>query len=77
MRNDELALQLARLARVTPAEAADQLDIVVHDILRKLRHGKPATLPGLGKLIPDSEIGIRFTGVKSATKRPPKTGGRK
>jgi nucleoid DNA-binding protein len=60
MRKEELTLKLARTARVTPAEAADRLDRVVHGIVKKLRQGKPATLPGLGKLTPSGPSEICF-----------------
>lgn len=35
---------------MTPAEAADRLDRVVHEILLRLKHGQEANLPGLGNL---------------------------
>ena len=62
MNQDEFTLRLARSTRVSPAEAADQLDGVVHEIVKNLRKGKPAKLPGLGKLTPDQQNKIRFTG---------------
>jgi len=71
MRKKELVLRLAQDASVSPAEAADQLDAVVHDILRKVRHGKQASLPGLGTFVPGHSTKFRFSGgVKSeASKR--------
>lgn len=44
--------KLAKNAAVTPAEAADQVDKVVHEMLRKLRRGETAPLPGVGTLTP-------------------------
>jgi nucleoid DNA-binding protein len=52
MRKPEIAKRLARQSGVTNAEAADQLDRVVHQILSKLRKGKTAPLPGLGRFTP-------------------------
>lgn len=52
MKKTDLAGRLARQTRVTKAAAADELDRIVHDILRRLRHGKPAELPGLGRFKP-------------------------
>ena len=52
MKKSDLARRLAQRRRITKAEAADQLDGVVHRILRKLRAGKSATLPGLGTIRP-------------------------
>ena len=49
MRKPDIAKQLARRSRVSHAEAADRLDIVLHRILSDLRRGKEAALPGLGK----------------------------
>jgi hypothetical protein len=69
MKKDELTLQLARAARLTPAEAADQLDDVVHGIVKKLRRGKPATLPGFGKLLPSGPNSVRFSGSPSRPNR--------
>ena len=52
MKKPELARRLARQAGVSNAEAADQLDRVVHQILRGLREGKSVPLPGLGRFRP-------------------------
>jgi nucleoid DNA-binding protein len=74
MKKDELALQLARATGIPAAEAADRVDDVVHGILKKLRQGKPASLPGLGKLTPEPAQKVRYTGQKApqAPKAPPK-----
>ena len=50
MKKPELAKGLALESGLTEAEAADRLDRVVNDIIAKLRKGKPAPLPGLGKI---------------------------
>jgi nucleoid DNA-binding protein len=50
VRKPEIAKRMARRAGVTQAEAADRLDLVVHEILLRLRRGQEANLPGLGKL---------------------------
>ncbi len=52
MRKTQFASKLARRSGVTRAEAADQLDQVVHKIVTNLRKGKPASLPGLGQFQP-------------------------
>jgi nucleoid DNA-binding protein len=49
MRKTELTKKIAKQMGVTRAEAADQLDRVVADILRNLRKGESAQLPGLGE----------------------------
>ena len=49
MKKAEIAKRLAKQSGVTNAEAADQLDRVVHQILSKLRKGETASFPGLGR----------------------------
>ena len=51
MTQEELARELAREARLPAAVAQDQIDELVHQIIRKLRRGRPVELPGLGKLV--------------------------
>ena len=48
MKKADLARRLAKRSGVSPAEAADRLDLVVNGILTHLRHGQKALLPGLG-----------------------------
>jgi nucleoid DNA-binding protein len=60
MRKQGLVRQLARKTGVTRAEAADQVDRVVHDILMKLRSGEDATWPGVGQFSRDSKGVIAF-----------------
>ncbi len=59
MRKSDLAERLARRNRISKARAADQLDTVVHDILRRLRSGKSALLPGVGVLTPGKKTRLR------------------
>jgi nucleoid DNA-binding protein len=66
MRKPEIAKRLARQAGVSNAEAADQLDRVVHEILSKLRKGKTATIPGLGQFAPGPKGSYRFKKEKPA-----------
>ena len=51
MKKPEIAKGLAEDSGLTDAEAADQLDGVVHEILTKLRKGEHAPLPGLGRFV--------------------------
>ena len=64
MRKAEIAKRLARQSGVTKAEAADELDRVVHQILSKLRRGEAAPLPGLGRFTPGPEGSCRFESEK-------------
>jgi nucleoid DNA-binding protein len=60
MKKSELARRLARTAGVSQAEAADELDRVVHQILSELRKGKSAPLPGLGQFLPGPKGAFHF-----------------
>jgi len=60
MKKNEIAARLARQARVSPGAAADQLDRVVTEILKTLRKGENAKLPGLGTFLPGSKPTFRF-----------------
>ena len=52
MKKAELANHEARRLRVPPGNAADQMDCVVNRIIRALRSGRSAELPGLGTIQP-------------------------
>jgi nucleoid DNA-binding protein len=52
MKKPQIAKRLAKRSGISSAEAADQLDRVVHEILSHLREGQPAPLPGLGTFLP-------------------------
>jgi nucleoid DNA-binding protein len=49
MQKTDIAKKMARRSGVTQAEAADQLDRVVQQIVSNLRKGRDTKLPGLGK----------------------------
>lgn len=61
MRKSDLTHRIARQTHVSPAEAADQLDRVIHEILVSLRKGEPAALPGLGEFRPGQEWTFQFS----------------
>lgn len=69
MRKPEIARRLARQTGVSPAEAADRLDGVVHGILSRLRQGGEAELPGLGKLRVGPEGKFRFQREEAAVEK--------
>lgn len=54
MKKRELAQHIAELQGVAPAKAADRVDRAVNKIIRALKNGQSARLPGLGTLIPDT-----------------------
>ncbi len=66
MKKAELARKIARQAKLSDAAAADQLDRVLHRILKELKKGRTVRLPGLGTLTPGRTPGFRFTPLKDA-----------
>ena len=60
MKKPDIAKRMARESGVSEAEAADRLDRVVHQILCKLRRGRSAPLPGLGKFTSSQDGTIEF-----------------
>ena len=71
MTKQQLAARLARQRRVSKTAAADQLDRVIHEILKGLKNGEAVSLPGLGTFLPGKKPGFRFE-CRAARKR---TGG--
>jgi|YelNatPaOPRAMG01_1025707.scaffolds.fasta_scaffold03491_17 nucleoid DNA-binding protein len=65
MKKAELADCIARKHRVSQSAAADLVDRVVTDLVKALKHGKPAAIPGLGTLA----LGTQKSGRKSPGKR--------
>ena len=52
MKKSDLIKQVARQRGVEPGAAADQMDKAVNKIVRALRSGHAARLPGLGTISP-------------------------
>ena len=52
MKKGDLAKRMARERHISQGKAADTVDKVVHKILRNLRSGGTASIPGLGTLTP-------------------------
>lgn len=77
MKKQQLAKRLAKESGISPAAAADQVDIVLSGILRRVRQGHSASLPGLGTFVPGEKPVFYFeqclpAGARSA--KPRKTG---
>ena len=66
MKKSELADRLAKQAGVSTAEAADQIDHVVSQIISNLKKGQTAQLPGLGEFKPGSKWNFKFEPKGSA-----------
>ena len=60
MKRQDLAKRLAKESGISPAAAADQLDIVLSGILRRVRQGYSASLPGLGTFVPGEKPEFYF-----------------
>ena len=60
MKKEQLARRLAKESHITTAAAADQLDRLLHGILRRVRSGQSASLPGLGTFLPNRKNGFQF-----------------
>jgi nucleoid DNA-binding protein len=68
MKKSDIAKRLAKRSGVSKAEAADQLDRVVHQIVSNLRHGQCAPLPGLGTFVPGRSWDFQFEKRKGRDK---------
>jgi nucleoid DNA-binding protein len=60
MTKAQLAKRLAKESGISQAAAADQLDDILIGILRRVRHGQSASLPGLGTFLPGRKPKFRF-----------------
>ena len=60
MKKEQLARRLAKESHISTAAAADQVDRVVNEILKRVRGGQSACLPGLGTFRPDQKTGFQF-----------------
>jgi nucleoid DNA-binding protein len=73
LKKEQLARRLARQSGITPAAAADQLDRILSDILKRLRRGQSASLPGLGTFWPGPKPEFYFEQGLPPTARRVKT----
>ena len=60
MKKLDIARSLARKSGVSRAEAADRLDVMVHQILTDLRKGQETELPGMGRFSQGADGQILF-----------------
>jgi nucleoid DNA-binding protein len=59
MKKSDLAKEMEKRNGGDASQAADQLDSVVNGIIRTLRSGRPARLPGLGTITPGKQWTFR------------------
>jgi nucleoid DNA-binding protein len=70
MKKEQLAKRLAKESGISTAAAADQLDGILSDILRRVRQGHSARLPGLGTFLPGPRPEFHFEqGLPAGAKR--------
>jgi nucleoid DNA-binding protein len=75
MKREELARRFASENRVSRAQARDQVDALVHKILKSVRQGRAVDLPGLGRLVGKprpAQAGL----IPDAARNDPRAGGR-
>jgi len=60
MKKEQLAKRLAKESGISTAAAADQLDGILSGILRRVRQGHSARLPGLGTFLPGAKPDFHF-----------------
>ena len=60
MKKAQLVKRLAKESGISTAAAADQLDTILNGILRRVRRGHSASLPGLGTFLPGPKPAFCF-----------------
>ncbi len=60
MKKAQLARRLAKESGISTAAAADQLDSILTGMLRRIRQGRSASLPGLGTFLPGPKPRFHF-----------------
>jgi nucleoid DNA-binding protein len=60
MKKEQLARRLAKESGISEAAAADQLDHMLSGILRRVRQGQSASLPGIGTFLPGAKPEFYF-----------------
>lgn len=53
VKRKQIARVLARQQRLAEPAARDQVDELVHKMLKKLKKGQPVQIPGVGRLMPE------------------------
>ena len=61
MKKHDFAQKLARRSHVEPARAADAIDTIVNDLIRRLRKGESAIWPGFGTFSRTEDDKIQFS----------------
>jgi nucleoid DNA-binding protein len=70
MKYTEIREQIARETGISQAAAADQLDEVITSILKTVKKGGSANLPGIGRFRRGLKGDLRFTQTHQSQGRP-------
>jgi nucleoid DNA-binding protein len=65
MKKEHIARRLAKESHISTAAAADQLDRIMSDILKRIRKGETASIPGLGTFRAGLVRDFKFEGAPS------------
>ncbi len=68
MKKEQVARRLARESHMSPGAAADQLDRILNDLLKRVRNGESASLPGLGTFRSGRDQDFQFDRVPKPRK---------
>ena len=70
MKKEHIARRLAKESNVPTVVAADQVDRIVSDLLKRVRKGESASLPGLGTFQSGSQQEFQFERERAAKSEP-------
>src|ERR1700738_4808706 len=73
MKKEQLARRLAKESHMTAAAAANQVDRVVNDLLKRVRKGQSASLPGLGTFRSGRDQDFQFDATLPRVAEPAKS----
>ena len=72
MKKEQVARRLAKESRMSPGAAADQVDRILNDLLKHVRKGQSASLPGLGTFRSGRDQDFQFDPALSPVAPPAK-----
>jgi len=68
MKKEQVARRLAKESHMSPGAAADQIDRILNDLLKQVRKGESASLPGLGTFRPGRDQDFQFDQIPKPKK---------
>jgi len=70
MKKEHIARRIAKESHISTAAAADQLDQIVSDLLKRIRKGEAASIPGLGTFRAGWSRDFQFEGARPGRLQP-------